>query len=327
MNSRNYYFDNAKFFLICMVILGHCIARLGSGEIENAVDASVYFFHMPVFIFISGYFSKKTDFQKFKKTIIKLCEALIVFELLHISLRIALFDYKITISTLLVPQWSLWYLLSLIFWRTIVQYIMIPPRSFFVAIVIGVIAGFVPLNGPISFQRTCSLLPFFISGYLCGREKVDLSIIEKIPIVLAAGIILALPFVVYCIDFPFKDCLEGLNSYHKFGFPLWFSAIMRLLLYICCFIASVCVMRLIPQKRIPWISEQGANTLLYYLYHTLIIYVLIWIREYVNLPTSFVAILCYLILIVFIIWCMTNITFFKNLPNIISFYINKRKIS
>lgn len=327
METRNYYYDNVKFFLICMVILGHCIARLGGGDVENAIDASVYFFHMPLFIFISGLFSKKTVFPKFRKSIVKLIEALIIFEILHIILRMALFDYRLSMSTLVVPQWSLWYLLSLIFWRIIVQLFSVSPRgvSLGVVVLIGLIAGFVPLNGPFSFQRTCSLMPFFILGYICARDKLDIFFIERIPRAIAIGVVVLLPICVYHIDFPFKEFLEGVYSYHKFAYPLWFSVLMRLLLYICCFIVSVCVLRLVPQKKVAWISEQGANTLLYYLYHTLIIYMLIKLKDYFSLPTSFVAVISYVIIIILIIWCLSNMSFFRILPNFFSHYKNKVK--
>lgn len=43
MNSRCFYLDNTKFFLIIMVILGHCLSRLGAGDICRAIDKSVYF--------------------------------------------------------------------------------------------------------------------------------------------------------------------------------------------------------------------------------------------------------------------------------------------
>ena len=54
--KRDYYFDKVKFVMIVCVILGHTLAHLGRTRLGVALDSWLYFFHMPVFIFVSGYF-------------------------------------------------------------------------------------------------------------------------------------------------------------------------------------------------------------------------------------------------------------------------------
>lgn len=320
--TRNYYFDNAKFVLITMVILGHCLARLGEGTICKTIDASVYFFHMPLFIFISGFFSRGIKNDDFWKSILLLCESLIVFDLLHILLRFFLFDYNLSWSLLIIPQWSLWYLLSLIFWRMTIAFWgkHVKLQHVILAVLVGILVGFVPINGPLSFQRTFSLLPFFMFGYYCKQQKVDITLIMKLPIALSICVLVAVSIGVLYLDFPFKLFLEGVNSYYEFSYSLWLSAVIRLFLYLCCFCVSVCFMRLIPTQKIAWMSSQGSKTLHYYLYHTLIIYILIFIRQSFPIPTSFVAVLGYVLLIVLFIWLLIKIPFFRDLPNIVSRY-------
>ena len=59
MNKRIPYFDNLKFILIYFVVLGHFLAPL-RGVIPGVkfIYMIIYVFHMPLFIFILGYFSK-----------------------------------------------------------------------------------------------------------------------------------------------------------------------------------------------------------------------------------------------------------------------------
>lgn len=317
---RNYYLDNAKFVLIIMVILGHGLARLGEGVFCKTIDASVYFFHMPLFIFVSGYFSKGIIDKGFWKSIFLLCESLIIFDILHIILRMILFNYNLSWSLLIIPQWSLWYLLSLIFWRIIIAIIdkYINSQSTVIAILVGVIVGFIPIDGPLSFQRTFSLFPFFMLGYYIRQKNVDITFVKKLPILFSICVLVAIPLSVYYLDFPFKRFLEGVHSYYKFPYPLWLSALLRLFFYFCSFCVSVCVMNLIPTKKIAWMSCQGSKTLHYYLYHTLLFYILIYIRQSFSIPTSFVAVLCYVLLIVVLIWILIKIPFFRQLPNILS---------
>lgn len=61
-SSRSTYWDTVKGVLILLVVFGHCGTALGSGLLS-----AIYAFHMPLFILVSGYFSKKTHtFKEYK---------------------------------------------------------------------------------------------------------------------------------------------------------------------------------------------------------------------------------------------------------------------
>ena len=48
------WIDFCKGVTIILVILGHCITRMGSTGIEGVINLLIYSFHMPLFFFISG---------------------------------------------------------------------------------------------------------------------------------------------------------------------------------------------------------------------------------------------------------------------------------
>ena len=60
--ERLAYFDNLKGVLIILVVIGHLLepcARLGSEGLAGfRVLDFIYMFHMPLFIFVTGLFSK-----------------------------------------------------------------------------------------------------------------------------------------------------------------------------------------------------------------------------------------------------------------------------
>lgn len=57
--ERDNYFDNYKAFLIILVVVGHFINPLTeSVPWTEYVRKAIFIFHMPAFIFISGYFFK-----------------------------------------------------------------------------------------------------------------------------------------------------------------------------------------------------------------------------------------------------------------------------
>lgn len=58
-HSRSSYWDNCKGFLIILVVFAHFLYDLqAQHEWNTAIVNSVYMFHMPAFVFVSGYFSK-----------------------------------------------------------------------------------------------------------------------------------------------------------------------------------------------------------------------------------------------------------------------------
>lgn len=57
--NRSIEYDVLKCGAIYLVILGHCLGRLGLGNgiFENPVGKAIIMVNMPLFIFISGFFS------------------------------------------------------------------------------------------------------------------------------------------------------------------------------------------------------------------------------------------------------------------------------
>ena len=330
VTSRNFYLDNTKFFLITMVIWGHVLSNLCEGELCHGVDSFIYAFHMPLFIFISGYFTKVQDSKKFWKATSRLFETLIIFDVIHVIIRIAAGKIVVGEETFWTafysPQWSLWYLLSLISWRIMIYYVakkikITPSLTLIIlSIVLGLLAGFVPVSRELGFQRTFFFLPFFTLGYVCKHIKFDFGTLQKFPVFLATCILMVVLFSTLHFDFQFKSLLMGCHTYYKYDIPLVVSLAVRLAVYFGCFITSVCILRFIPKREIKWISNQGAQTLYYFLYHTIIIYLLMALSAHFKLPTTFLMSIIYTAIIVVAVWALQKVKMFRILPNIISFY-------
>lgn len=57
VKERSLLFDNIKTVLIILVVLGHALEEISLEHEYGIIRACIYSFHMPAFIFISGYFS------------------------------------------------------------------------------------------------------------------------------------------------------------------------------------------------------------------------------------------------------------------------------
>lgn len=65
MGRRIVAFDIIKLIAIYLVIVGHCTQHLlSSFEYEEPVYLFIYSFHMPLFMFLSGFFSCKEPIDK-----------------------------------------------------------------------------------------------------------------------------------------------------------------------------------------------------------------------------------------------------------------------
>lgn len=58
VKERSPLFDNIKIVLILLVVFGHALEEISLENEYGIIRACIYSFHMPVFIFISGYFSR-----------------------------------------------------------------------------------------------------------------------------------------------------------------------------------------------------------------------------------------------------------------------------
>lgn len=118
---RDERIDSVKFWLITLVIAAHVFLRKEFADSTAcAVVANwIMLFAMPLFIFISGYFSRKKSKYEFWPSIWNLLEPLIIFQII----ALLFYNNSITIKGIITPWYMLWYLLSLICWRLLLQII------------------------------------------------------------------------------------------------------------------------------------------------------------------------------------------------------------
>lgn len=119
MSGRNEAFDAAKGMLIIFVILGHVL--LGSIS-QNVGREIIYFFHMPVFLAITGYFIKQSMLMRsfsdiFKKytyrLIIPFAIAFVFYTVSILVVRDEL-NFKNIVGVFLYPYYHLWYVPAVI---------------------------------------------------------------------------------------------------------------------------------------------------------------------------------------------------------------------
>lgn len=171
LNSRDLSLDALKCILMFFVVLGHILEEFGVTGYLGTVRSMIYCFHMPTFVFLSGYFSKNAE--KAANSAFKTCLIPFLIYNTFYCLLAGKTDY-------LTPQYLYWYLLSLFFWR--ISSIAFRNLRFviIISIVIALYAG--TIDGAdrfLAISRTLCFFPFFWVGMLMKPEM--LRRIRKLP--------------------------------------------------------------------------------------------------------------------------------------------------
>lgn len=309
---RDERIDSVKYWLIVLVITGHVFEIFKIIPECEVLWNWIYMFHMPLFIFISGYFSRKKDRKSLRASIWKLLEPLIIFQTLSTFIRF-ISKGSVSLSSILTPWWVLWYLLSLIYWRLMIQ--VIPDRLLkrtklilFSTFCISILAGFFPFNRLLSIQRTLSFMPFFFLGYYMKGKNIYLPDKYKLFSFLFLVLMIVMPLY-------FPQYLGDLCQAAPYGSI--FGALKRILIFLLAIPMSIAFINVCPNMS--WAARQGRLTMQYYIYHALAILVLMAIVSKLNIPMSFISATIYTLGITAGIGIASRFPYFTKFTNPSSF--------
>ncbi|MFA7498588.1 MAG: acyltransferase family protein [Leucobacter sp.] len=166
--TRVALWDNARFVLIALVVIGHVISTVRTDTaLGFGLYAYIYLFHMPAMIMLSGLFSRAETSPKAVRSTVQLLLTWLVWEALWAVIRFFA-EGKLPGSGFLInPAWTLWFLVSLVTMRILLPYLARMRHPLLVSIVLALAGGLSPVIGTeFSAARTLVFLPFFVAGWL-----------------------------------------------------------------------------------------------------------------------------------------------------------------
>lgn len=266
--KRNAYYDNAKVILIFLVVFGHMIQPFIDGSRElNTLYMWIYTFHMPAFIFLSGFFAKGSGTKEY---IVNLAKRLLIPYLIF-QVFYTIFYFFIGKASwqtsVFYPHWSLWFLFSLFSWHLLlILFKKIPPiYGVPLSMMIGLLVGYYGNIGhTFSLSRTFVLFPFFLLGF--WLTKNHLKFLKRRSVKITSIIVMVVIAVAIYIAPDFNSgWLLGSKSYGELGVPEY-GGIARLFVYITSAIMAASIFTWVPRKR-SVITSLGERTLYVYLLH------------------------------------------------------------
>jgi fucose 4-O-acetylase-like acetyltransferase len=170
--ARDAFFDNAKLLATVLVVFGHTWGPLvGSPDEERGVRALyllVYAFHMPLFVMISGHFSRSFAADashpgRLRKLITSTIVPYVIFATAY-----QLYDNfrrgEPQSVDLVTPFYLTWFLVALFVWRITAAIWLNLRWPVLVATGIMLASGAASLSGDLDLARILQFLPFYVLG-------------------------------------------------------------------------------------------------------------------------------------------------------------------
>lgn len=282
------YWDNIKGLLIILVVIGHLLETLPQGHL-SIIYKLIYLFHMPLFIFVSGYLAK----FNLKKSVKNFLVPYLIIQ----PVCCIVTGNPVTLTT---PFWILWYLLSLFIWYLSIPLLdQLPTRKRPIFIVLCIlfacIVGYKDSIGYFaSLSRTIVFFPYFVMGYYTKyyytKHKNDnfLNRNKYIVKVAVCGLVfLVIGAFIYKSSNIDAKWLYGAYSYTHANYTLLF----RLLHYAIAITIGCFILIFIPQKK-NILTEIGKNSFKIYLTHMIIVPAVKYLVLNIHATTFILEMLC-----------------------------------
>lgn len=269
--DRSFYWDNIKGFLILLVVFAHIIYQLQTTSdcIDRTVDY-IYMFHMPAFVFVSGYFGKSERARSFEG-IIKLVFLYFIFNSITVFIK-----YPEGFTSLVEPIFSYWYLIALIVWRLTAHRIAKFKYINVILFAAALIIGFFPsVDNHFAISRIIGFYPFYMLGYHMSEDRSSKLTVRKYGdrVLIGSAAILAAAGSAFAAR-EFLGASGNALKMDAYSTPL--DLVGRAMMFAVSLLVIFALRCFSVEKQIPLISLFGRNSLWIFVFHRLFT---IWISD------------------------------------------------
>ncbi|MDN5600379.1 MAG: acyltransferase family protein [Brachybacterium sp.] len=270
---RDPYLDNARGLLIALVVVGHTIECF-----ENTADVlastlytAIYSFHMAAFIMISGYLSRsyRNEPRQVRRLLTAMVVPYVIFQVVHEAGKALLLGQDVELQ-LLLPAWTLWFLVALLGWRLLTPVLRQLKHPLMFAVAISVIAPLDPdLGSVLSLGRLAQMLPFFMLGLIATPDML-----ERVKAFrhrwLGGAVLLAVVVVAYLVDDRVPTSLFFLRSGYEDDTGILLSMLLQVMVLLAGVAGSLAILLVTPRGR-SQLTAMGERSLTVYLLHPVLL--------------------------------------------------------
>ncbi|MBC2907074.1 acyltransferase family protein [Streptomyces cupreus] len=273
--TRDPWWDNARFVSAALIVVLHTVGSLMSRyDALGAYHIGTWAFRVPLFVILAGVFSSGGPLgpRHLRTLLHSIALPALIFSLLY-SLEVYALGGRFTLHITQLP-WTLWFLMSLFFWRLLLPLVVQLRHPLLVTTVVSLAVGYVDEFGmQFSASRTLVYMPLFYLGWRLGQGWLQDWFRSRSSLPVAVAGVLASFTVGWLwhakVDGTWLSMRHAYRADTRLGMEgAW---VIRLLVLASAAALVLCLLRLIPRRRLPFVSALGSGGFTIYLLHPLVI--------------------------------------------------------
>lgn len=278
-------YDNLKGIAIITIIIIH-MAFLTEYTSVSTIKNMMFFIGLPIFFFISGYFSKigpDEPIKAFKRLLIPY----LLFCIIHFLFRIFILGDSSSKILFFNPEVILWFLISLFIIKLILPIVDKLKYPLIISIILSLLIGFTDINSSwMGITRVFTYLPVFLLGFYYKDYKFKLenknnNILKRLLKIWNNKKVLICSLIIVLV-------MIGISSYllpkgiiqmkYPYSSPKLVEMIERLIAILLGIGITLVLHKLVPNKE-TFLTKIGRNSMTVYLLH---IYITEIIKKFVK---------------------------------------------
>lgn len=267
INNRIVKFDNLKGLAILLIVLGHLTFQRKYAEI-SFIQSLSFLIGIPLFFFISGYFSKigpDEPIKAFKRLLIPYLVFCIIWEIFNINYLGKSPNKPLFID----PGFALWFLISLFIMKLILPIFDRFRYPLTISVIFALLIGFLDVD-VLGISRVFAYMPIFLIGYY--YDEYRRSVYQKLPVVMSNKFTVLL--MILAVLLTFAVCLSVPASMIRMKFVydnfILEDLIVRIIVLIVSTLDILILTRFMTNRELI-ITQFGVNSMTVYLLHPYLI--------------------------------------------------------
>ncbi len=278
--------------LVTLVVIGHAWTLLPvRPEVEGHLYDFLYLWHMPAFVFVTGYLSRGFGYsgERMWQLVRTVAVPYVIFECLMALFRVYVGGEQLE-DLFADPHWPLWYLAALFFWRLLTPVFRPMTGGLVVAVAISLAAG-LWAGDTLDMARVLGMLPFFVLGLKATPARLEW-LRGRVPAMAAVAVFVGFWFFTANLDrWAATEWLYYRAQYGELDVTTSEALLTRATLLGLGMLGGFAFLALVP-RRTGWFTQMGRWTLIVYLFHGFVVKGLLyagfptWAAEHENLALA-----------------------------------------
>lgn len=278
IKKRDPFFDNARFILVALVVLGHLISPVREGnDILFFANNFLASFRMPALILLTGYFTKhfRRDSSLFiKQLAVSIFIPYLIFQVFYLGMDNIAGNWMQLWANLFAPSFGMWFLLSLLAWNLLLFPFTKLKHPIFFAFLLAIGIGWVDGAGEyLSISRTLVFFPLFLMGHYLKKEQMEWFKKKKAKVLavfsmIASSVILS----IFSLE-QARNLLLARQPYAEIAESAIEGSGARLIFYVVMLLGILSFLPWVPKKDM-FFTHLGRRTAYIYLLHLFFVRVL-----------------------------------------------------